>query len=121
MATSTKNYLMNVAAAITGRDGFQMSSSEVTTSMVIFAFAFMYMVLYSYGAASLSYNYNMYVGNSGGIVWVYSILCFIFSSFYYPFYAIFLSPALGKAPPNATNAQANITNVSQQGGKGKRR
>lgn len=121
MATNTKNYLMNIAAAITGRDGFQMSSTEVTASMVFIAFVFIYMILYSYGAASLSYNYNMYVGNTGGIVWVYSLLCFIFSSFYYPFYAIFLSPALGKAPPNVNSGQANITNVSQQGGKGKRR
>ena len=118
MATNTKNYLMNVAAAITGRDGFQMSSTQVTASMVFLAFAFIYMILYSYGAASLSYNYNVYVGNTGGIVWVYSILCFIFSSFYYPFYAIFLSPALGKAP---TSVQANITNVAQQGGKARRR
>jgi len=118
MATNTKNYFMNLASAITGSDGFQMSSTEVTSSMVFIAIAFTYMLLYSYGAASLSYNYNVYVGNTGGIAWVYSILCFIFSSFYYPFYAIFLSPSLGKAP---SSGQANITNVSQQGGKARRR
>jgi hypothetical protein len=49
---------------------------------------------------------------------VYTILSFIFSSLYYPFYAIFLSPALGRAP---NSGQSNITNVSQQGGKGRRR
>ena len=117
MATNnTKNYLVNVAAAITGRDGFQMSSTEVTASMVFLGVAFIYMVMYAYGAASLSYNYNVYVGNTGGIVWVYTILSFIFSSLYYPFYAVFLSPPLGRAPNSG-----NITNVSQQGGKGRRR
>jgi hypothetical protein len=119
MATNTKNYLVNVAAAITGRDGFQMTSTEVTASMTVLVLAFLYMVLYAYGAASLSYNYNLYVGNTGGIVWVYTILSFIFSSLYYPFYAVFLSPALGRAP-NAGNA-ANMANVSQQGGKARRR
>jgi hypothetical protein len=118
MTTNTKNYLINVAAAITGRDGFQMSSTQVTASMTVFAFVLVYTILYAYGAASLSYNYNMYVGNTGGIVWVYAILSFIFSSVYYPFYAIFLSPSLGKAP---TSTNAPITNISQQGGKSKRR
>ena len=117
MATNTKNYLINVAAAITGRDGFQMTSTEVTASMTVLVLAFIYMILYAYGAASLSYNYNVYVGNTGGIVWVYTILSFIFSSLYYPFYAVFLSPALGRAP----NAQANMMNMSQQGGKSKKR
>ena len=119
MATdNNKNYLMNIAAAITGRDGFQMSSTQVTASMIFIGLTLLYMVMYAYGAASLSYNYNVYVGNTGGIVWVYTILSFMFSSLYYPFYAIFLSPALGKAP---TSGQSNITNVSQQGGKGRRR
>jgi hypothetical protein len=117
MATNTKNYLINVAAAITGRDGFQMSSTEVSASMTVFAFVLIYMVLYSYGAASLSYNYNVYVGNTGAIVWVYTILSFLFSSFYYPFYAIFLSPSLGRAP----NAGANVSNIPQQGGKARKR
>ena len=114
MTTNTKNYLVNVAAAITGRDGFQMSSTEVSASMTFFAFILIYMILYSYGAASLSYNYNMYEGNTGAIVWVYTILAFLFSSFYYPFYAIFLSPALGRA----ANA---VANVAQQGGKARKR
>jgi hypothetical protein len=118
MATNTKNYLVNVAAAITGRDGFQMSSTEITASMTVLALAFIYMVLYAYGAASLSYNYNLYVGNTGGIVWVYTILSFIFSSLYYPFYAVFLSPALGRAP---NSGQANMANMSQQGGKARKR
>ena len=109
---------MNVAAAITGRDGFQMSSTQVTASMVFIGLVFLYMFMYAYGAASLSYNYNVYVGNTGGIVWVYTILSFMFSGLYYPFYAIFLSPALGRAP---NSGQANITNVSQQGGKSRKR
>jgi len=45
-------------------------------------------ILFSYGAAKLSYDKFQSVG--------WSILAFIFSSFYYPYYAIFLNSS---APP----------------------
>ena len=53
--------------------------------------------LYSYGAAKLSWNYNMYVGNSTGAAFFNSILAFLFSNFYYPFYAFLLSPVAAPA------------------------
>jgi hypothetical protein len=46
--------------------------------------------VYSYGAAKLSYAYNTSVGSSNAFLW--SILAFFFSGFYYPFYAFFVNP-----------------------------
>ena len=51
--------------------------------------------LYSYGAAKLSYAYNTSIGSSNAFLW--SILAFFFSGFYYPFYAFFVSP-VGASP-----------------------
>ena len=49
-------------------------------------------ILFSYGAAKLSYDMFHSVG--------WSILAFIFSGFYYPYYALFLNrPAAMSAPP----------------------
>ena len=48
--------------------------------------------LWSYGAAKLSWGYNIYIGNGWGTSFTFSFLAFIFSEFYYPFYAYFLNP-----------------------------
>jgi len=49
-------------------------------------------ILFSYGDAKLSYDMFHSVG--------WSILAFIFSGFYYPYYALFLNrPAAMSAPP----------------------
>ena len=62
--------------------------SFVFVILLIMTFGF----LYSYGAAKLSWNYNIYVGNSSGAAFVNSILAFMFSTYYYPMYALLLSP-----------------------------
>ena len=62
--------------------------SFVFVILLIMTFGF----LYSYGAAKLSWNYNIHVGNSSGAAFVNSILAFIFSTYYYPMYALLLSP-----------------------------
>jgi len=56
---------------------------------------FVYSVVYSFGAASLSYAYNTSVGSSYGFLW--AILAFFTSHFYYPYYAFFLN-SLGATP-----------------------
>jgi len=94
----TKNYITNVAAAISGHEGFRSdtdSSSLFATSVTIIMAYFLFLTFFGIGAARLSYNYNISIGNSGGVAIVYSVLSFVFSSFYYPFYALFLDP-LGK-------------------------
>jgi hypothetical protein len=54
--------------------------------------------VYSYGAAKLSYAYNTSVGSSSAFLW--SILAFMFSGFYYPYYAFFVNPV--GAPSGST-------------------
>jgi hypothetical protein len=64
----------------------------VTGKIGLFVGAFL-AFLYSYGAAKLSYTYNMSI-NNGFMAYVWCILCFFFSSIYYPYYALFLNPVL---------------------------
>jgi len=49
---------------------------------------FIYCFIFALGSAKLSYKYNSNNGSSSGFLW--SILAFFFSSFYYPFYALVL-------------------------------
>lgn len=63
---------------------------------------FLVTILASFGAARLSWCYNMYIGNSTGISAVYAFLAFMFSGFYYPFYAWFLNPTCGSKAAGAT-------------------
>jgi len=95
-----QNYVTNVAAAISGHDRFAGSQENGTglfaTAMVFLLFIMVYGILYSIGAASLSYNYNVSVGTSGTMTVIYAVLSFMFSSLYYPFYALFVSPIQGK-------------------------
>jgi hypothetical protein len=55
-----------------------------------------YGFLYSYGAARLSYAYCLYSGNNFAAFW--SVVCFFFSGFYYPYYALMLNPTLSLIP-----------------------
>lgn len=91
-----QNYVTNVAAAITGHEGFRESSEDASAlygASVIFIITYLtFIVLFSAGAASLSYNYNVSIGTSGSMTVVYAILSFLFSSAYYPYYAFFLNP-----------------------------
>jgi hypothetical protein len=75
---------------------------ETGTTAVMATVGIVYVILmvvlclaYSVGAARLSWCYNMYIGNDAGLALFYAILAFLFSGFYYPFYAIFLSPLCG--------------------------
>jgi len=44
------------------------------------------------GAARLSYCYNLSVGNGSSTALMFAVICFIFPSLYYPYYALFLNP-----------------------------
>ena len=94
-----QNYLTSVAAAVSGYEGFSSNHPDATvlykTSLLLVFIYIVYTLLFSYGAARLSYNYNLNIGTSSGMTVLYVILCFLFSGFYYPYYAIMLDP-LGK-------------------------
>jgi hypothetical protein len=95
-----QNYVTNVAAAVTGHDGFtgsQRSGAGLFAGAMVFLLIFaVYSIMYSVGAASLSYNYNLSAGTSGTVTVIYAALAFMFSSLYYPYYALFISPVGGK-------------------------
>jgi hypothetical protein len=82
-ATETKKATPGVSVGLmSGGAGVMMS---VSISLIL-------SILFSYGAAKLSYDMFHSVG--------WSILAFIFSGFYYPYYALFLNrPAAMSAPP----------------------
>ena len=92
----SKNYLLNVAASITGMEGFQMTPAEqsklYTVSLTFIIVYGLIILFFSLGAAKLSYTYNVSIGTSGGLTILYAILSFIFSTFYYPYYAFVLNP-----------------------------
>lgn len=94
-----QNYVTNVAAAITGHEGFSGADADASAlygaSLVVILVYLTYTVLFSAGAASLSYNYNVSIGTSGSMTVVYAILSFMFSALYYPYYAFALSPVKG--------------------------
>jgi len=46
----------------------------------------------AFGAARLSYCYNLSVGNGSSTALMFAVICFIFPSLYYPYYALFLNP-----------------------------
>ena len=96
---SNKAYLTNLAAAVTGQQGFignpRQEENVYATAVAILLFYILFLIVFGIGAARLSYNYNISVGHSAGAAMAYAILNFFFSSFYYPFYALVLDP-LGK-------------------------
>ena len=82
---------------LTGNTGFADSEAAKTTANTVGAlgagtllfasfsgiFSFLFFILFSYGAAKLSYD------KFGSIGW--AIVDFIFATFYYPYYALFLN------------------------------
>lgn len=94
------------------RESFtDISSNSITISKNVLYFIIALAFLYSLGAARLSWTYNRYLGNSVIISLIMSILAFLFSSFYYPMYALFLNP-LGSVKKNilssVNNAMKNL-------------
>lgn len=88
-----QNYVANVASTISGQEGYSSSHNIPFATMLVLCFYIILMI----GAGSLSYNYNGSIGTSGILTIVYVILCTLFPSFYYPYYALVLSPVVAKS------------------------
>jgi len=84
---------MNSAANILGFNPTEYSTTILATGKFGILIFLLFSFIYSYGAAKLSYNYNMSM-NNGSLVYFWCLLCFFFSSIYYPYYAFFLNPVL---------------------------
>jgi hypothetical protein len=107
-----KNYLTNITAAISGRQGFVGSSPEepkINNTVIIVIVVIS--LIFALGAARLSYTYNLYIGNSTGVAFGYAVLNSFFSYLYYPFYAFFLNP-VGSRKPIQNNAARNRANAN---------
>ena len=96
-------YTNNVLGAIAGKSEGFYDASDSTSYSTMGAYAgigvllfFIFIIANLYGAARLSWCYNTFYGASGGAKFIWSLLCFFFSGFYYPFYAIFLDPVCGR-------------------------
>jgi len=90
------NYVTNVAAAVAGHEGFSSNHPDagalLNTSMTVIVIYVIFMFLFSFGAGMLSYHYNLSIGTSGGMTMLYVFTAAFFSTFYYPYYALFLNP-----------------------------
>ena len=84
---------MNTAINFLGFNPVEHASTILATGKVGILIFLFFGFIYSYGAAKLSYNYNMSI-NNGSLIYFWCLLCFFFSSIYYPYYAIFLNPVL---------------------------
>ena len=85
------------------KESFETSSNvagAVGLIAVFFLLGIAFTILYSMGASKLSYSYNIYMGAGSGTAFFYSVVCFLFSGFYYPFYAWFLNPIKGVRSAN---------------------
>jgi hypothetical protein len=105
---SIQLYLARIVNAIMGREAFVASSDgfEVQPNAAVFyefatifflsfIFGIVMFIATCYGAARLSYCYNVSIGNADSAI-LYAVLCFLFPTFYYPYYALFLNPVCAK-------------------------
>lgn len=93
--SGTLNTILEVASGKkTVREAFEDVAPSGNIAWVIMGVILIlfFWFAYGYGAAKLSWHYNIFVGNGSGSAYLWSIVCFFFSSFYYPFYALFLNP-----------------------------
>jgi hypothetical protein len=94
MSKPVGNYVTNVAAAIAGHEGFSANHPDAPalyrSSMTFIVVYLVFLILFGAGAASLSYRYNVAAGTSAVMTGVYTTLAFLFSSLYYPYYALVL-------------------------------
>lgn len=78
--------------------------------MAYIMLALLLTIIVSFGAAKLSYCYNIYMGSSEGVAFLWSLLSFFFSGFYYPFYALFLDPLCEETSVSKVNVRKSRKN-----------
>ena len=93
-----KQYALNIIHAVRGEEKFTGSQAEDVLGVSIIGLLFIVIIAIAvcYGAARLSWCYGTYNGDSTTSKVIFSVLCFLFPNFYYPFYALFLNPLCGR-------------------------
>ena len=96
-----KQYALNVIHTIRGEEHFVGTATAPAEGVLVstvagFFLMIIFLIAYCYGSAKLSWCYNSYYGATTSTKVMFSILCYCFPSFYYPFYAFFLDPVCGR-------------------------
>lgn len=93
-----RQYFLNIIHAVRGEEQFTGSSAETFMGFSLFVVIFIVIIAIAvcYGAARLSWCYNTFYGADSASKVIFSVLCFLFPNFYYPFYALFLDPVCGR-------------------------
>jgi hypothetical protein len=100
-AAKIVNSIMSREGFVVSEDGFAVQpNGSVIGEFISSAFIFVilmigFFIATCYGAARLSYCYNVSTGNADSAM-LYSVLCFLFPAFYYPYYALFLNSVCAK-------------------------
>jgi UDP-N-acetylmuramyl pentapeptide phosphotransferase/UDP-N-acetylglucosamine-1-phosphate transferase len=85
------DYFGRVGAALANTRQPESFQNEPQGLSLLAVLIYLFIVIsFSVGAAVLSYRYNVADGTDGFLTGVYVILAFLFSYFYYPFYALVL-------------------------------
>jgi hypothetical protein len=116
-----KEGYQDAATAATANAVNQTAASYGVAVLTLLVIYIIFAILVAYGAAKMSWNYNMFVGNPTWKAFLYSLLAFIFSEFYYPMYAYFLDPvpklvAKGVRNNNAGRSNAVRNNTARNNG-----
>ncbi len=86
-----------------------------TIGIIIFVLFLIFCILYSVGAGRLSYCYSRSAGWSVGGSFLWSVLSFLFSNFYYPYYAFFNAPPCVKPAAPYSTTMASFTGGRRRG------
>lgn len=115
----SKRYVVNLANAVTGVEGFVDQSGEVALGKlpplfimtVILYFGILFVSAYS--AARLSYCYNIFTGSTSDVALLWSMVCFFFPGVYHVFYALALNPLCQMKGRNKNG----VNNLGMAGGR----
>ena len=104
---TVKSYFVNLWNAMIGvepvcSDGSKVEHFEsagiAVGGLLYTGFILFWVIISSYGAAKLSWFYNVHNGDTSSAT-LWSVLCFFFPSFYYPYYAVSLNPLNNESGP----------------------
>ena len=91
LATALKPYVDSITKEYFTSSAEQDQAADMGANLLVSLFIVIFLLVSGYGAARLSYYYNLSIGNAGSAI-AWSVLSFIFSDFYYPYYSFVLNP-----------------------------
>lgn len=111
---TVKSYFVNLWHAMLGGQPVCADGSNIEHfnseefgigGFIVSGLSLLFVIIYSYGAARLSWYYNVHNGDAGSAS-LWSVICFLFPSFYYPYYSISLNPLNSEGAPAAKGGRS---------------